>query len=145
MDELFHSSPLLQYMPIDDLFTLTNVSRQFRSFAFCELSHRIKKLQKSNKKAKSTTSPEWLFHRTVVYLYEEYDDFDDKDFMLLIRVSRQLSQIAREYEQMQRQGIRVFAGSLNDHFGRLQWDAQLPNFWCVPILDEHQFGFSCYF
>merc|ERR1711935_842720 len=91
--------------------------------------------------AKSTTSPEWLFHRTVVYLYEEYDDFDDKDFMLMIRVYRQLSQIAREYEQMQRQGIRVFAGSLNDHCGRLQWDAQLPNFWCVPILDEHQYSY----
>ena len=28
---------------------------------------------------------DWVFYRAVLYLYEDYDDFVDKDFQLLIK------------------------------------------------------------
>ena len=52
------------------------------------------------------------------YLYDDYDDFQDKSFQLLLKVYLQLVRINEKYLQLQKVGIQVFAGSLNDHKGK---------------------------
>ena len=83
MEGIIRSTKLLQYLPFDDLLQLCQVNRQCRSFTFYEISHRIKKFQKNGMKSTFGTT-DWVFYRAVLYLYEDYDDFVDKDFQLLI-------------------------------------------------------------